>query len=444
MTPQSTFMVLAPIDSQREAELDRLLASMNGKPGHAKPGNALLAFETFDRLHVARFLIVDDRTLADNRVYGIPAPEYPRTLAFLGDVDGDADEFLADVSARAAAGLRAIFSCCEGFAAETDLLQWMRAHSVPPAAAYVNWQGRTARHVREDAVLRDTLERHVHRLTPGLERLTPRQIHERLRDLVLGDVKAGRLTLSADAPTPLGWRIRNLLHLASLPAVIVALLVVLVLVPRLVLLGVLAVAALAIVRLRVLEQTDPELCSRPSAEAVAQLSVLEDHDVTNQFSAMGSLKPGPLRLVTTMVVLWLIDWAARHIYKRGRLARVRSIHFARWVFLNGRKRVIFLSNYDGSVESYMDDFINKVGFGLNVVFGNGIGYPRVRWLLLDGCHDERKFKDYLRRHQIPTQVWYKAYPGLTAVDLERNARLRRGLDASSLSDRAAREWVALL
>jgi hypothetical protein len=437
-------MVLAPIDSRREAELSRLLESMNGAPGHARPDNALVPFGQFDGLHVARFLVVDDRTLADNRVYGIPAPVYPRGLTFLGDVDGDADDFLVDASARAGTGLRAIFSCCEGFTAETDLLEWMRAHQVRAAAEYVNWRGRTVRQVREEAALRDAVERHVNRLTPDIERLTPRQIHERLRDLVIGDVNTGRLTLSADAPTPMGWRIANLLHFASLPAVILILLLTLVLVPRIVLFAIIAVAVLAIVRLRVLEQTDPELCSRPPAESVAKLAVLEDHDVTNQFSAMGTLKPGPLRLLTTKVVLWLIDWTARHIYTKGRLARVRSIHFARWVFLDNRRRVIFLSNYDGSVESYMDDFINKVGFGLNVVFGNGIGYPRVRWLLLDGCHDERKFKDYLRRHQMPTQVWYKAYPGLTAVDLERNARLRQGLGASSLSERAAHDWVALL
>jgi hypothetical protein len=279
---------------------------------------------------------------------------------------------------------------------------------------------------------------------PDIEGLTPRQIHERLRDLVIGDVNAGRLTLSADAPTPMGWRIANLLHFASLPAAILFLLLILLLVPRIVLFAIIAAAVLTVVRLRILEQTDPELCSRPPAESVTKLALLEDHDVTNQFSAMGTLKPGPLRLLTTRVVLWLIDWTARHIYTKGRLARVRSIHFARWVFLDNHKRVIFLSNYDGSVESYMDDFINKVGFGLNVVFGNGIGYPRVRWLLLDGCRDERKFKDYLRRHQMPTQVWYKAYPGLTAVDLERNARLRQGLGASSLSERAAHDWVALL
>ena len=201
-------------------------------------------------LHVARFLIVDDRTVADNRVYGIQAPVYPRGLTFLGDVDGDADEFLADVSTRASAGLRAIFACCEGFTAETDLLQWMRAHQVPAAAVYVNWRGRTVRQVREDAALRDAVERHVNRLTPEIERLTPRQIHERLRDLVKVDVRAGRLTLSADAPTPMGWRIANLLHLASLPAVILILLLTLLLVPRIALLAVIAVAVLAVVRLR--------------------------------------------------------------------------------------------------------------------------------------------------------------------------------------------------
>jgi hypothetical protein len=106
--------------------------------------------------------------------------------------------------------------------------------------------------------------------------------------------------------------------------------------------------------------------------------------------------------------------------------------------------MIFFSNYDGSVESYMDDFINKTGFGLNASFSNGIGYPRTNWLVMDGCIDERKYKEYLRRHTLPTQVWYKAYPGLTAVDLERNTRIRRGLEASSISEQEAREWLALL
>jgi hypothetical protein len=159
---------------------------------------------------------------------------------------------------------------------------------------------------------------------------------------------------------------------------------------------------------------------------------------------MGSFKPGLLRLLTGIGVLTTVDYAARHIVRPGRLGRVRSIHFARWVFLDGTDRMIFCSNYDGSVESYMDDFINKAGFGLNAAFSNGIGYPRTNWLVLDGCADEHKYVEYLRRHTLPTEVWYQAYPGLTAIDLERNSRIRQGLEASSLSNQEAKDWVALL
>jgi hypothetical protein len=91
----------------------------------------------------------------------------------------------------------------------------------------------------------------------------------------------------------------------------------------------------------------------------------------------------------------------------------------------------------------MDDFINKVGFGLNVVFSNGIGYPRTNWLLLDGAKDEQKFKDYLRRHQMPTRAWYNAHAGLTALDKWRNAQIRKGLEQQSMTDTEIRDWLQL-
>ena len=203
-------------------------------------------------------------------------------------------------------------------------------------------------------------------------------------------------------------------------------------------------APLFLIRLRHLEKTDPEHCPTVDQTYSDALALAEDHDVTNQFSAMGSLKPGLFRLVTVMGVLLTVNYAARHLVRPGRLGRIRTIHFARWAFIGGTQRMAFFSNYDGSVESYMDDFINKTGFGLNASFGNGIGYPRTNWLVLDGCADERKYKEFLRRHTLPTQVWYKAYPGLTAIDLERNTRIRRGLADTSMSDKEAREWLALL
>jgi hypothetical protein len=426
-------MILAPVTPARESALRALLASMNDGPGRLKPDNGLIPFDQIDTVHVARLLIVDDKTREDVRLYGLSPRTYPLYLTLLGDVDGDTDDFLRELARRAPEGLRTIFSHCEGFTPQADLFGWMKAHSVPPAANYINWRGRTVQRVREEAALRDSLERHIQTDASALKGLAPSEIHARLRRLTHADIKAGRLALSMERPTPFAWGLRNLLHLVGVP------LVLLLLSPLL-----LVMAVIGLIHLRRLEKTDPELCPRPDPANAAELAIQEDHDVSNQFSAMGSLKPGLVRLWTTRFVLLAIDYFARHLYTRGGLARVRTIHFARWVFLDDRQRIIFLSNYDGSLESYMDDFINKVGFGLNVVFGNGIGYPRTNWLILNGCHDERSFKKYLRRHQLPTQVWYKAYPGLTAIELERNGRIRQGLERPSMSDDEARKWVALL
>jgi hypothetical protein len=122
---------------------------------------------------------------------------------------------------------------------------------------------------------------------------------------------------------------------------------------------------------------------------------------------------------------------------------VKTIHFARWLFLNDRRQVLFASNYDGSLESYMDDFIDKISWGLNLVFTNGIGYPRTRWLIKDGCRDELAFKDYLRLHQVRTLVWYPAYGRLSTQNVAANERLRRGLHSDLKGDRE-REWVQAL
>jgi hypothetical protein len=433
MTPQSNFMILAPIASGREATLRQLLASMNDAPGRVNASNPLVPFAQFDTLHFARFVILDDQTLEDVRIYGLAPRTYPLYLAFLGDVDGDGNAFLEEAARRASSGLRAIFACCEGFTPDTDLVGWMKQHGVPAIASYVNWRGRTVRRIREEAALKDALEAFIRSQPSVFTGLPAGKIALMVRQFVQAETSAGRLTLSDEAPTPVGWRIRNGLHLIGVPLLLLLALPLLIL-----------IAPILLFRLRHLETTDAELCGRVDQAHSDALALLEDHDITNQFTAMGSLKPGLTRLWTLIGVLKTVDYAARHLVRPGRLGRIRTIHFARWVFLDGKERMVFFSNYDGTVESYMDDFINKTGFGLNAVFSNGIGYPRTNWLVRDGCADEQSYKNFLRRHTLPTQVWYKAYPGLTAIDLERNRRIREGVGSAPTSDREARDWVALL
>jgi hypothetical protein len=93
----------------------------------------------------------------------------------------------------------------------------------------------------------------------------------------------------------------------------------------------------------------------------------------------------------------------------------------------------------------MDEFIDKVAWGLNAVFSNGVGYPRTRWLVLDGANDERAFKAFLRNRQIPTQVWYSAYDELSTINIENNAAIRAGLTGAEAPNRAEAEaWLARL
>ncbi len=425
-------MVVAPLDADRVGDLRKLLASMNRHPGVADPQNALIPFGQLDRLHFARLVIFDDQTLSDISAYGMPAQDFPRSLAFLGDCDGPADEFLANLVQRADRGLRQIFSHCQGFSTSCDLLRWMREREHPPATSYVNWVGRTVRQIREENTLWTGLQTYLDRNSAVLTGKPPTQIRKALKEFVNAEQQAGRLTLTPLESTPLLWRLANLVHCITVP------LLLLFLAPLLLL-----YLPVFIFQLRRRERRDPEIAPRMDANEAQKLAVLEDHDVSNQFSAIGILKPGLFRRWILTFFLWVVNYTTRHIFNRGRLARVATIHFARWVFLDKKKRLFFASNYDGSLESYMDDFINKVAWGLNLVFSNGVGYPRTNWLISGGAKDEQKFKYYIRRHELPTEVWYNAHPGLTAFDLERNTRIRQGIEQPAMTEVSIREWLKL-
>lgn len=425
-------MVVAPIAAGREPDLRALLDTMNTEPGMANPGNALLPFGEFDRLHFARLVILEDATLGDFAVHGLMAPGFPKHLVFMGDCDGPSQALLADFSRRGGAGLRKIFAHCEGFDVQGDLLAWMLAHDLPVAANYVNWVGRTVRQVKQESALQRALSSRVPRDAIASS-ANAQQVRRDLIDFVNAEVRAGRLELTPPEPTPFGWQIKKLVHAIGIPlAGLIALPLIVVLLPFVVIL------------LRKREMSDPEVYPRPDPQALQVLRRLEDHDVTNQFSALGSVKPGLFRRWLVTVLLVLIDYACRHVFIRGHLGRVQTIHFARWVFTDNKARMVFASNYDGSHEAYMDDFINKVAWGLNLVFSNGIGWPRTDWLIKRGARYEQRFKYYQRRHQIPTQVWYKAYPGLTLIDLTRNQRIREGLERTEITDPEALSWLRLL
>jgi hypothetical protein len=432
MTPQSHFMLVAPLAAGRESDLRALLASMNAEPGRADPHNAMLPFAAFTRLHFARLVLLDDALQVDLETLGLPRPRLPTYLAFMANCDGPEQIFLQDLAQRAGDGLRQIFSHCQGFSAGVKLLDWMLAHLQPLAANYVNWVGRTVQQVLQESALQRTLAARVPR-QPLASGADAQSLHDALKAHVSTEVQAGRLHLTPPEPTPPNWQLANWAHAVRVPLIGLAALPLLI-----------ALLPLLIYQLRSRETTDPEICPRPQSADLLALQELEDRDVTNQYTALGAVKPGLFRRWLVTLVLVLIDYGCRHIFTRGHLARVQTIHFAHWAFLDNKTRVVFTSNYDGSHQGYMDDFINKVPWGLNLVFSNGMGWPRTRWLILGGARLEQKFKHFQRRHQVPTQVWYKAYPGLTLADLARNQCIRSGLEQEHMTDAEVINWLKLL
>ncbi len=434
MTPQSTFLISAVIREGQLAELRALLATMNASAGLADPENSVLPFGQFDRLHFARLVILEAKTADDIKMYGLAPYEWRPALIFLGDCDGDSESFLTELATRASTGLREIFSYCEDFSEESsELPGWLQEHNISPAANYVNWVGRTVKQVHEEEALHKCLSSFLEQIVADVGRDDCRALRQKLLSHVEMEKQAQRLTLTKPEKTPLDWQIKNLLHKIGIP------LILLLLSPLFLL-----AAPFFAWRLRTLERSDPEIFIRPERDHISELSAQEDQDVSNQFNVFGDVKPGMFRLLTLKFFLLLLDYSARHVYNRGFLTRIRTIHFARWVLMDKDRRIYFASNYDGSHESYMDDFINKVAWGLNLVFSNGIGYPATRWLIKGGAQREQVYKYTLRRHQLPSEVWYKAYPGLTAYDLSRNSRIRRGVEIRQSSDAEIREWLSLI
>ena len=425
-------MVVAAVRPGHEQALRDVLAQMNSGPGQADPANRWLPFGCFEGLHFARFAILVDATHGDLVAHGERPAALPTYLAFLADCDGSAEAQLDEFVHVAQAGLFDVFSHCVGCPAGSALAAWLKARNLPVAAAYANWPGRTARRVREERAIAEALARQA----SALGKTGPGQlqaVRTQLVEFVAAERRQGRLLVTPDAPTPLVWWLGNLANVIAIPVLgLVAL-------PFLLL-----YSPLFIWQLRRRERADPEFVQSPEAAHVAELASFEDRGITNAFTALGSVKPGLFRRYLVIVLVALLDYAARHVYGRGHLTRVQTIHFARWVFLDDKQRLLFASNYDGILESYMDDFINKVAWGLNLVFSNGVGYPRTDWLVKGGARNSQAFKNYLRRHQVANSVWYKASPGLSAMDLARHGRIREGLERPAMSDREIEDWLRLM
>jgi hypothetical protein len=421
---QSALTVVAEVRPEAVDDLRSLLESM----GDGVANGTVLDFEELTGLHFGRVVLLEAATDLKGRAL-------PASLLLLTDFDIAKDRHIAELSELGGGGIDRLFGHCIGYpeppATPEQRAMFLRGYSVREQARYVNRVGRTARQVRQEARLRDRIQEYLDEHADELAGRDAVEVRQRVQQLLEDEAPLHWARRPAEG-LDRGFKLRELAHAVGFG------LLFLILLPLL-----LVLLPFYLVLLRIHERRDPAPHVKAPPELAQSLGELEDHLVQNPFTAIGLLKPGPFRKLTALAVLAGIDYATRHVFKRGNLAGVKTIHFARWVFLDGGRRVIFASNYDGSLENYMDDFIDKISWGLNIVFSNGWGYPRTRFLILDGSRDEQAFKDYLRLHQVPTRVWHSSYGRLSAANIANNARIRSGLQGKA-SPKEAQEWLRAL
>jgi hypothetical protein len=96
---------------------------------------------------------------------------------------------------------------------------------------------------------------------------------------------------------------------------------------------------------------------------------------------------------------WLI---ARHTSTvAAPLRRLSFIHFARWALLP-RRRMLFLTSFDGSDIQYIEAFVRVVPGRINLLYGGAKGFP--------GAARFAPVAQYIGDHSHPVDHFWMAHP----------------------------------
>ena len=409
--------LIAPIKSSDDAAA--LKTFLEGI-GQDIRGNPHVDFSKLATTHFLRWVVVDRD------------PDFPPQLAFESNHDGTLDQHLDELIAVCGPMLDRIYGRCEGYPAAgvaqpAQVKAYLKAHAIPYAAFYQAYPDRTVKEIQENTAIVEEIQKYLDEHRAALANRPPEEIHRAVaehlkqRGLPLSPPAASQVTRTEKAVRFFLNR-RTLTGLLALP-----------------LLGLLSPYLLLLLLRELLDKPAPKKVDNVDKALLAK----EDWLVQNQLTHLVTVKPGALRLYTLKTVLRAIEFLARTYYNQGELGGIPTIHFARWALIDGGKRLLFFSNYDGSWENYLGDFIDRASVGLTGVWSNTLGFPKTLLLVFKGARHEDAFKQWTRDHQIPTQVWYSAHASESVQNILNNVAIRAQL-APSPTPEQARAWLARL
>lgn len=405
--------------------MDTVIVLARVKPGQAEPLKAVLTQinDLVDNDHIDNnpYIRFDqDRYTHFARWIVFENPGHGQMLLYMSVHDGSLEDYIAEV-VRTSPGLDVIWGHCEGYTGKAHFLAFVQANLQTPHAPFYAFRDETLASIRAKTGVRVWFE--------GLASLgdVTRLLAERRQEPFLD-----ALEHAAGPPGP--WR-RLRATLATLLANCFS--------------GLRAGLAWIAVTgsswfgqlgenpnfSRVTDTWAPAAQQERANWQVTQLEAIENIFQQNQFTVLARIKPGYLWLLK--LVLFLTTYVNRYLWPVGQITGLYTIYTFHWILINNGRYVIGFSNYDGSMENYVGDFLDKFGTGLDAYFKNCVGYPD------GGIRQVPQFLSWVRQNQLYCQLYYSAYPHQNVLNILRDRQISDPL-ARRFSRDAVIQWLRQL
>lgn len=420
MVNQYPLTLVTPVSASRKETLYEYLRGLKSDLEH----HIHESLENIGTIHFCRWLVID----YDIEKGISPIGDMPK-LIFSSNFDGTLAQHIKDLCTTAGHIIDKVYDCCENYPAleertpasrEAYLNKWI----VSPSAFYRGSPGRSLKQIRSEKELRNFIRAYLD--SKKWDNHSAKEVHRKIKEAVFEKPEFAWAKEPVTLPK-VNWF-----------AMVIVGLMLLILLPVL-LIWILIVQYGYESRDKYFTMKRSQLDER----TVKKLETYEDIEQQNQFSQLVWMKTGIVRLITFKFMMLFGRTLIRYQFVKGKLLGMPTIHFARWVLFDGNKRVLFFSNFDGSWQQYLCDFIDRSGWGLTGIFSNTKNFPKTKFLVTGGAYDEEHFLAWSRHSEIPTQIWYSAYPDLSIKNVNNNSKIRYGL-IKDLSEREATDYLKLI
>jgi hypothetical protein len=144
------------------------------------------------------------------------------------------------------------------------------------------------------------------------------------------------------------------------------------------------------------------------------------HDgVSSEFLVMAKIKPGQAPALRKTIEA--LNSPSREQTRRDGVMNIGTLHTARWAIFDNDTRFLFASEFDGSWDTYIDDFATtSIAEVFSEVFQFAEGFPGI---------SDPNVKDWFVAHQVPAISYISAYPDLTTKQVLKGQRVNEAFQA---------------